>query len=164
MCPYLTRSPALGLSLRGAASSNCRFNADANTGHAFGIFMASVGTLRLRLRRRLTWALGVGTVTTRSLRHRLGQVIGGAMLLGLAWFFIYSFVWVPQQMRRFCEQIPLNTSPSEVLAAVKSHGLDATELGAGTTLVTDESSFGRFSCRVQYGKTGVESARYLLND
>jgi hypothetical protein len=26
--------------------SNCRFNADANTGHAFGIFMASVGALR----------------------------------------------------------------------------------------------------------------------
>ena len=26
-----------------AARSNCRFNADANTGHAFGIFMASIG-------------------------------------------------------------------------------------------------------------------------
>ena len=26
--------------------ANCRFNADANTGHAFGIFMASVGALR----------------------------------------------------------------------------------------------------------------------
>jgi hypothetical protein len=26
--------------------SNCRFNADANKGHAFGIFMAHVGTLR----------------------------------------------------------------------------------------------------------------------
>lgn len=26
--------------------SNCRFNADANTGHAFGIFTASVGALR----------------------------------------------------------------------------------------------------------------------
>ena len=25
---------------------NCRFNADANTGHAFGIFMARVGALR----------------------------------------------------------------------------------------------------------------------
>jgi hypothetical protein len=25
--------------------SNWRFNADANTGHAFGIFMASVGAL-----------------------------------------------------------------------------------------------------------------------
>ena len=28
------------------AKANCRFNADANTGHAFGIFMASVGALR----------------------------------------------------------------------------------------------------------------------
>lgn len=26
--------------------SNCRFNADAITDHAFGIFMASVGALR----------------------------------------------------------------------------------------------------------------------
>jgi hypothetical protein len=26
--------------------SNCRFNADANTGHGFAIFMASVGALR----------------------------------------------------------------------------------------------------------------------
>lgn len=25
---------------------NCRFNADAIIGHAYGIFMASVGTLR----------------------------------------------------------------------------------------------------------------------
>ena len=41
-----------------APQPNCRFNADANTGHGFAIFMASVGALRLRLRRRLTWALG----------------------------------------------------------------------------------------------------------
>jgi hypothetical protein len=40
------------------ARSNCRFNSDANTGHAFGIFMASVGALRPNgLRRQLTWAL-----------------------------------------------------------------------------------------------------------
>jgi len=37
---------------------NWAFNADANTGHGFAIFMASVGALRLRLRRRLTLALG----------------------------------------------------------------------------------------------------------
>ena len=52
----------LGHSLRKAKASarqaNCRFNADANTGHAFGIFMASVGALLpVGLRRRLTWAL-----------------------------------------------------------------------------------------------------------
>ena len=29
-----------------APQPNCRFNADANTGHAFGIFMASAGALR----------------------------------------------------------------------------------------------------------------------
>ena len=40
---------------------NWRFNTDANTGHAFGIFMASVGALRFALRRRLTWALGALT-------------------------------------------------------------------------------------------------------
>jgi hypothetical protein len=38
-----------------APQPNWRFNADANTGHAFGIFMASVGALRpVGLRRRLT--------------------------------------------------------------------------------------------------------------
>jgi hypothetical protein len=42
-----------------AARSNCRFNADANTGHGFAIFMASIGALRLRLRRRLTLALAL---------------------------------------------------------------------------------------------------------
>jgi hypothetical protein len=43
-----------------ATQPNWRFNADANTGHGFAIFMASVGALQsLRsLRRRLTWALG----------------------------------------------------------------------------------------------------------
>ena len=40
---------------------NWGFNADANTGHGFAIFMASVGALRpYGLRRRLTWALGFG--------------------------------------------------------------------------------------------------------
>ena len=29
-----------------APQPNCRFNADANIGHAFGIFMAYVSTLR----------------------------------------------------------------------------------------------------------------------
>lgn len=43
---------------------NYRFNADANTGHGFAIFMASVGTLRpIGLRRRLTWALGIYSLT-----------------------------------------------------------------------------------------------------
>jgi hypothetical protein len=42
-----------------APQPNCRFNADAKAGHAFGIFMASFGALRPGgLRRRLTWALG----------------------------------------------------------------------------------------------------------
>lgn len=36
---------------------NWRFNADANSGHASGIFMPAVCTLRLRLWRRLTWGL-----------------------------------------------------------------------------------------------------------
>jgi hypothetical protein len=48
-----------------APQPNCRFNADANTGHGFAIFMASVGALRLRLRRRLTWALGKVCKTRR---------------------------------------------------------------------------------------------------
>jgi len=39
---------------------NRSFNADANTGHAFGILLASVGALRPNgLRRRLTRALGL---------------------------------------------------------------------------------------------------------
>jgi hypothetical protein len=39
--------------------SGFRFNVYANTGHAFGIFIASVGALRsARLRRRLPWVLG----------------------------------------------------------------------------------------------------------
>jgi RNAse (barnase) inhibitor barstar len=40
-------------------SPNWWFNTDANTGHAFGILLASVGALRpYGLRRRLTLALG----------------------------------------------------------------------------------------------------------
>ena len=42
-----------------APQPNWAFNADANTGHGFAIFMASVGALRpVGLRRRLPWALG----------------------------------------------------------------------------------------------------------
>ena len=29
-----------------APQPNCKFNVDANSGHAFGIFMAAVGALR----------------------------------------------------------------------------------------------------------------------
>ncbi|AYR24557.1 N-acetyltransferase [Herbaspirillum rubrisubalbicans] len=49
---------------------NWAFNADANTGHGFAIFMASVGPLRLRL--RLTLALGLidkMTAMQSPLRH-----------------------------------------------------------------------------------------------
>jgi hypothetical protein len=67
---YIAKAPHTGprsKSVRSelAAPSICHqpnwsFNADANTGHAFGIFMASVGALRpYGLRRRLTWALGL---------------------------------------------------------------------------------------------------------
>ena len=39
-----------------APQPNRRLNADANTGHGFAIFTASIGTLRpIGLRRRLTW-------------------------------------------------------------------------------------------------------------
>jgi hypothetical protein len=42
----------------GKVVPNRSFNADANTGHAFGILLASVGALRpFGLRRRLTLAL-----------------------------------------------------------------------------------------------------------
>jgi hypothetical protein len=34
------------MNLRVQQKSNCRFNADANTGHGFAIFMASVVALR----------------------------------------------------------------------------------------------------------------------
>ena len=55
-CSTLVAGSALSASL---ARPNCQVNADATKGHAFGIFMASVGALRpVGLRRRLPWALG----------------------------------------------------------------------------------------------------------
>jgi hypothetical protein len=46
--------------IKKSARPNWSFNADANTGHAFGILLASVGALRpYGLRRRLTLALGL---------------------------------------------------------------------------------------------------------
>jgi hypothetical protein len=47
--PIDTKSATAMLSFKtfhSAPQPNCRFNADANIGHAFGIFMAYVGTLR----------------------------------------------------------------------------------------------------------------------
>jgi hypothetical protein len=47
------------ITVASAHEPNKSFNADANTGHAFGILLASVGALRPDgLRRRLTRALG----------------------------------------------------------------------------------------------------------
>lgn len=51
-----------------ATSAQLIGQADANTGHAFGIFMDSAGALHslLSFRRRLPWALGLGTSKRKS--------------------------------------------------------------------------------------------------
>jgi len=63
---------------RNCPQPNETFNADANIGHGFAIFMANVGTLRPDgLRRRLTRALGSSTKYT--LESRFG-CSGGAFV------------------------------------------------------------------------------------
>jgi hypothetical protein len=55
---YLTEESST-IELHPRLRSNCRFNVDANSGHAFGILLAAVGTLRpCGLRRQLTSSLG----------------------------------------------------------------------------------------------------------
>ena len=54
---------------------NCRFNADANTGHGFAMFMACVGALRLQLRRRLTLLQGLPHLSSKSIPHQLPLAI-----------------------------------------------------------------------------------------
>jgi hypothetical protein len=45
-CPYKLQAMPTKTLFHFAPQPNCRFNADANIGHAFGIFMAYVGALQ----------------------------------------------------------------------------------------------------------------------
>ena len=46
MCNHNSLGSATAAPFHCEPQPNCRFNADANIGHAFGIFMAYVGALR----------------------------------------------------------------------------------------------------------------------
>jgi hypothetical protein len=93
------------------------------------------------------------------------MVLGAALLLGIVGCLVFSFVLAPRKMRHFCERVRVGTSRADLQSAAENLGFDATALSEGIrSLITDGRSFGRFGCLVKYGKDGVTSAEYTLND
>jgi len=90
----------------GKVVPNRSFNADANTGHAFGILLASVGALRpFGLRRRLTLALGSlqvidhrhSTTMIKTAFSYIAAPISGSIVGG-----VFMSVAVPAPAAFFC--------------------------------------------------------------
>jgi len=67
-------------------------------------------------------------------------------------------------MQGFCSSLAAGTSFAQVQTQADQHGYRVSSLIDGRTFVHDPSSFGRFTCDVQFGPDGLVSAAYSFND
>lgn len=100
---------------------------------------------------------------TSSLRKRIGVVLGLLLVAGIGWI-VWPFIASPSQMDRFCNSLAVGTSIEQVQAQAAQHGYRVSSLVEGRAFVHDSSSFGRFTCDVQFGPNGLVSSVYSFND
>ncbi len=96
-------------------------------------------------------------------RKRIGVVLGLLLLAGLGWI-VWPFIASPSQMERFCNSLAVGTSIEQVQAQAAQHGYRVSSLTEGRAFVHEPSSFGRFTCNVQFGPNGLVSSEYVFND
>ncbi|MCR4299390.1 MAG: hypothetical protein NUV75_11705 [Gallionella sp.] len=96
-------------------------------------------------------------------RKRIGVVLGLLLLAGMGWLF-WPFIAGPGQMQSFCSSLAVGTSAAQVQAQAAQHGYRVSSPIEGRAFVHDPGSFGRFTCNVQFGPSGLVSSAYSFND
>jgi hypothetical protein len=96
-------------------------------------------------------------------RKRIVVVFGVTLIAGLVWLF-WPFVAGPGKMESFCSSLAVGTSLAQVQTQAAQHGYRVTSLIDGRAFVHDSASFGRFTCKLDFGSDGLVSSVYSFND
>ena len=96
-------------------------------------------------------------------RKRIGVVLGLLSLAGLGGV-VWPFITGPGQMQSFCSSLAVGTSVAQIQAQAAQHGYRVSSPVEGRAFVHEPSSFGRFTCDVQFGSNGLVSSVYSFND
>jgi hypothetical protein len=67
-------------------------------------------------------------------------------------------------MQRFCRELPAGTSIAEVQKRAADSGYDISAVVDGRATVHEARSFGRLMCDLQYGESGLVSAKFNSGD
>jgi hypothetical protein len=94
---------------------------------------------------------------------RIILVVGLALLAGLAWV-VWPFIVGPGQMQTFCGSLEVGSSMKQIQTLAEQHGFRISVPSDGRVFVYDSSSFGRFTCDLQFKSDSLVSAIYSLND
>ena len=99
---------------------------------------------------------------TRTRRH-INTALG-LILLGTMAYLIWPFASDGSTTKAFCASLQPGSSVSEVRAAVSAAGYEVTDLSSGHGYVHSTRSLGRFTCELQFGSAGLESAQFNSAD
>jgi hypothetical protein len=97
----------------------------------------------------------------KSRRERV--LVAGVLLAGLGWVF-WPFLVTPARMEGFCGALPAGATLVQVQALATERGYRLSPLADGRAIVHEPRSFGRFTCELRFGPTGLASATYAFND
>jgi hypothetical protein len=101
------------------------------------------------------------TLTPR--QKRIGVVLGLLLMAGIGWI-VWPFIVSPSQIERFCNSLAVGTSIEQVQVQAAQHGYRVSSLIESRAYVHEPSSFGRFTCNLQFGPNGLMSSAYSFND
>ena len=96
-------------------------------------------------------------------RKRIGVVLVLLLMAGIGWI-VWPFIASPSQIERFCNSLAVGISIEQVQAQAAQHGYRVSSLIEGRAFVHEPSSFGRFTCNLQFGSNGLMSSVYSFND
>jgi len=100
---------------------------------------------------------------TSSLRRGIGIVLAVLVLAGIGWI-VWPFMAGPDKMQNFCGSLTAGASVALVQAQAAQHGFRISSLIEGRAFIHEPSSFGRFTCNVQFDSNGLVSSEYVFND
>ena len=111
----------------------------------------------------LTQALGLSTMTLTIRRKRINTALGLLLLAGLA-YVLWPFVFGRGDMQEFCAMLQPGASPSKVRALAAAQGYELRGPTDGRAFIHSFRSFGRFTCDLRFGSTGLQSSGFTDNN